>query len=454
MHNIQKVMVMNMAVKGIQRNIAFHVLVTMISALPLVPVSSLAPLLNHRSCVRAMNPFRFRPSCATIAPTTMSPTHASRVAMVRKASALPNLSFSDENKDKYYIQNATSSLLEDRNRVIHVLRPMDRTLENKVVSVESTYTQTWSKEDWDRHCSSAIYRYVRHLKFWPMSSTARRILPAVSLQVLWALVVSVVTRTIFPQLKSSMNIGANTILLAPLVLLLTLRTNASLGRMLEARGAWGRTVLHARIAAGFIVSYVIPINPRGGIAALRCLCAFGWSMKARQRSEEVDDVLKALLLTEEEAKWVQGRPKKDLALLARVRQIISVTARGNELNLASHQLLEQSLVELESCQGICERLYSSPTPPTYTRHTSRVLTTWLFLLPVALVGTSSLPAVIMSSMIASYILIGIDEIGVEIEHPFPYLPLQQLSIAVMDDVIAQLEGSTTIPSLPDEFNKL
>ena len=158
MHNIQKVMVMNMAVKGIQRNIAFHVLVTMISALPLVPVSSLAPLLNHRSCVRAMNPFRFRPSCATIVPTTMSPTHASRVAMVRKASALPNLSFSDENKDKYYIQNATSSLLEDRNRVIHVLRPMDRTLENKVVSVESTYTQTWSKEDWDRHCSSAIYR--------------------------------------------------------------------------------------------------------------------------------------------------------------------------------------------------------------------------------------------------------------------------------------------------------
>eukprot|EP00957_Ditylum_brightwellii_P160676 12232484-Ditylum_brightwellii.AAC.1 len=48
-------------------------------------------------------------------------------------------------------------------------------------------------------------------------------------------------------------------------------------------------------------------------------------------------------------------------------------------------------------------------------------------LPLALVvsGTPSLGAMIASAL-ASYVLTGVDEIGMEIEHPFPLLPLQQI----------------------------
>jgi predicted membrane chloride channel (bestrophin family) len=44
------------------------------------------------------------------------------------------------------------------------------------------------------------------------------------------------------------------------------------------------------------------------------------------------------------------------------------------------------------------------------------------------------PIVVVSTILVSYGLIGLDEIGMEIEHPFPLLPLQQLAGAVQNSV--------------------
>jgi predicted membrane chloride channel (bestrophin family) len=96
----------------------------------------------------------------------------------------------------------------------------------------------------------------------------------------------------------------------------------------------------------------------------------------------------------------------------------------------------------------CERILGSPIPPTYSRHLSRVLTIWLATLPLGLMG-SGIPAVgtVFATGFTSYVLIGLDEIGMEIEHPFPLLPLQQLAAAAQNGVSMQLMDYECNPAL-------
>jgi predicted membrane chloride channel (bestrophin family) len=64
---------------------------------------------------------------------------------------------------------------------------------------------------------------------------------------------------------------------------------------------------------------------------------------------------------------------------------------------------------------------------------------WLFSLPVSLVSMSlSNLGVVVATMIATYVLVGIDEVGMEIENCFQLLPLQQLSAAVQNSAEQQI----------------
>merc|ERR1711988_368769 len=205
----------------------------------------------------------------------------------------------------------------------------------------------------------------------------------------------------------------------PIALLLTLRTNQALGRLQEARTAWGRTVFHARVLASMLDAYIKPLHPSAAMLAARHLALFGWSMKARVRGEDDLDVVN-IMLPREEAEWVtQPGAKTPVALLARVRDIVASVATtsreaGQGVPVAAHQAIETNLADLEACFGVCERISGSPVPPTYTRHTSRVLVSWLVLLPLGLdsSGLSRLTNA-LATLLASYVLIGVDEIGVE-----------------------------------------
>lgn len=96
--------------------------------------------------------------------------------------------------------------------------------------------------------------------------------------------------------------------------------------------------------------------------------------------------------------------------------------------LVPHRELEVQLGELETVVGICNRLRGSPIPPGYNRHLSRALSLWLFTLPIAVVSSGVKGvAVVAICMILSYVLVGIDELGSEIERAFPLLPLQQMA---------------------------
>ena len=114
--------------------------------------------------------------------------------------------------------------------------------------------------------------------------------------------------------------------------------------------------------------------------------------------------------------------------------------------LLQRQAMEGVISEIESDVGGCARLLTSPIPPTYSRHLSRIMVMYLSLLPFGLVasGIPSLGTALASASI-SYMLIGIDEIGMEIENPFQLLPLQQLAGAIQTDVATQLLCVRDVP---------
>lgn len=98
-----------------------------------------------------------------------------------------------------------------------------------------------------------------------------------------------------------------------------------------------------------------------------------------------------------------------------IKEALPPTTGPNAPSLSHIALkLEGVLSDLLGTVGGCERILGTPIPLSYTRHTSRSLMLWLCTLPLALfplMGWATVPAI----GAISFIFMGIDEIGVEIE---------------------------------------
>jgi len=350
--------------------------------------------------------------------------------------------------------------LEDDFNTLTELRPpnplADISFPAAVVSDGSSYTRIWTAQTWEIHSHPPHRRYFRHVRKWTQSKTARKILPTVCLATFWSIVVTLLAnyfqyRPIPRRIISAAGTSSTVSLLsAPLALLLTLRANASVARLLAARQAWGALVLHARGLSSILANYVYPINPQAAILSVRYISIIGWILKAHFRGEDEAsqrEVLK-LMLTTNEYKWIidQSSTKYSVAMLSRIRQIctIAMSSAAAQTVPSGHNRLyfvEDRLREMEASIGICERLFGSPIPPTYTRHLSRVMSLWLLLLPVSLVTSIGPTATtVITTTLAAYVFVGLDEVGMEIENVFQLLPLQQLAAAVQKDVHDQFYG--------------
>jgi|EP00908_Phaeocystis_cordata_P010668 putative membrane protein len=87
-----------------------------------------------------------------------------------------------------------------------------------------------------------------------------------------------------------------------------------------------------------------------------------------------------------------------------------------------------------------ERIISTPLSPTYLRHISRGLVAWLMMLPCGLIGggCTTLFKLCLVEAAISYIMLGIDEIGIQIEQPFDVLPLHAIATVLTKDVADEL----------------
>ena len=247
-------------------------------------------------------------------------------------------------------------------------------------------------------------------------------------------------------------------LVSPMIgLLLVFRTNFSYARFLEGRLLWGSAVRHCRDAARLATTYLPPSDARA--ALLGHLQAWAWLLKAhlrggRTRADPSDptsyrddpsrDVRSCLPPAQADA--LLAAPNRPYVCLLTLTTLLR-HLRGGLPDYATRRL-DEIVVEMGIVAGGCERILSTPMPLSYTRFTGRSLMVWLATLPVALwplMGWATVPAM----FVTSYVVLGIDEIGVEIEEPFAILPLQALCEAVRRDVgIAETQSAALKATWP------
>ena len=318
----------------------------------------------------------------------------------------------------------------------------------------STYSVLWDVEAWDEHISTR--RYWRHLCYWYRSTTAKKVYPVAFALTAWAALVCWVKSHVH---EVTMPMAPLTLVSCAVSLLLTLRTNQSLTRLLEARQAWGRLGMHSRVLTGIIATRVYPVSPAAALLCGRLICSIGWCTKAALvpcnagagGGGKIDvDALNALL-PPEEAKWVSGQHKPNLAALDRIGHLMRAIAEDSayskrHLAAEPHRIALDMIVQLDADISMCERILSSPVPPVYTRFTSRILMTWLACVPLAL-GGLHMPdlTIILGTFLTSFIIIGIDQVAIEIEEPMRLLPLAQLCKSANKDCVSRLVPHPPMP---------
>ena len=105
-----------------------------------------------------------------------------------------------------------------------------------------------------------------------------------------------------------------------------------------------------------------------------------------------------------------------------------------------HLKLEEDLRDLNLILADNQRLFSSPIPPTMSRHVSRCLMLWLLWLPFSLCGRLPPLGNALTAAITTYIFTGMEEIGAQVEQPFESMPLWQLCHIMAHEAEAAIAG--------------
>jgi len=333
-----------------------------------------------------------------------------------------------------------------------------------------TFRRLFDHETWLRYSGkTAIVRCIEGITMWRTSVILRAVWPVSAVIFCWGLVV----QSVLP--KSILEAAANQQLPLSLQgsaigLLLVFHTNSAYRRLEEARKLMSKLVFLSQEASTKIMAAVawgdsahggggssISEGSRGdggsratvpGLSAAtaaalcRYLVAFVWTLRDEYRDgDDRRDILELLLPTAEVA-WVTAQRSRSSAVLSLLRRAVRHEGVAERLSATEYLLLEGDVASLGAVASNCERLFTSPIPPTMSRHNTRSLTLWLLALPVVLAGT--MPPIINAAWSATtaFIFVGIDELGVQVEQPFRIMPLWELCLLAQ----ANVEESLSVPS--------
>lgn len=210
-------------------------------------------------------------------------------------------------------------------------------------------------------------------------------------------------------------------------LLLVFRTNASYDRFWEGRKLWGSMVNECRNLARVTRTWLAG-DPELMQQAIEWISAYPWAVMYRLRGNK-RPTLPAVNVDPADVASVVTAPHPTLEVAHKLSQLY-LTARNrglvNDLQLVA---LEANVQRLIDYLGGCERIQNTPMPFAYMVHLRRALIVYCFTLPFALLDKYRWGTLVIV-LIVSYIMFGIEEIGVEIENPFGEdendLPLERL----------------------------
>ena len=129
-----------------------------------------------------------------------------------------------------------------------------------------------------------------------------------------------------------------------------------------------------------------------------------------------------------------------------MRRIIS--ENGAFTNPFYNKTMDEQVRRIVMCLGQAERVLRTPLPTDFTRHTSRLLALWSFLLPFAIYDGCGPIGVVPASVMISYALMGIEDVGLQIEEPFNILPIRQYSDGINAGVDSIASGYDLMDNNP------
>lgn len=247
-------------------------------------------------------------------------------------------------------------------------------------------------------------------------SMVREILGRVSVCVAWSVIV-VLLYQLGPEVFRHLAISStpHSLVGAALGLLLVFRTNSSYDRFWEGRKLWGGIVNETRNLVRQI-SVWIASDPELARDLINWTILFPYTTVQRLgRPINFDAELKVISSSDIEV-MLKSRHLPLAVSRVITSRILSARDRGliDSIQLSA---LDHNVQQLIDYCGACERIRSTPIPYAYAVHLRRVLIAFCLTLPMAVVKDFGWATVFVTLLI-SYALFGIEEIGVEIEDPF------------------------------------
>mmetsp|Transcript_8079 Transcript_8079/g.13619 ORF Transcript_8079/g.13619 Transcript_8079/m.13619 type:complete len:432 (-) Transcript_8079:243-1538(-) len=241
-----------------------------------------------------------------------------------------------------------------------------------------------------------------------------------------------------------------------LSLLLVFRTNTAYSRWNEARTLWGGVVNNCRNVVRQSNTF-FPEDPRRDELKDRMAAntaAFAKALRNFLRGpkddetfrDELNQIAAAGLMSSDQVNACMAASNRPMFCL----NAMSSCLREAKLDPMDRARIDSSISVLVDLTGACERIFKSPVPLVYTRHTARFLTTFLVFMPFGLwpvMGSSwNHWATVPASDVVAFFLFGIEEIGIQIEEPFSILPLEALCngaiAATMDELVKSHKQGT------------
>ncbi|MDX2093932.1 MAG: bestrophin family protein [Kofleriaceae bacterium] len=221
-----------------------------------------------------------------------------------------------------------------------------------------------------------------------------------------------------------------------LSLLLVFRTNTANDRYWEGRRLWGGVVNNTRNFRRK-VDALFADEPATAQALVDWTVAFVFAMRGHLVREKTVGT-GSRLSTEDQARALAAA-HVPVYCASKLTAIIMDARRRNAISDIQQQMLDADVQALIDYLGACERIDTTPLPFAYAVHLRRILILYCATLPFALVSYFGEWTVLVSLLIA-YILIGIEEIGTEIEGPFGRrendLPLDRICERLQANLLA------------------
>lgn len=214
-------------------------------------------------------------------------------------------------------------------------------------------------------------------------------------------------------------------------LLLVFRTNTAHDRYYEGRKTWGAIVINI-----LNLGRKIEQAATAGESMIKLLSAFLVAAKLHLRSETANNQLQDFL-TESQYLQIKDATNIPVKIVVWIGDSLKQQQVSNRLSMdefINMNLLLDNLVE--ALMG-CERIVKTPMPLAYAIYLKLLLLIYCLLLPLQLVNDLNWWTILIVALI-SFILLGIEEIGNQLEDPFGHgehdLPLDMICNTVIEDV--------------------